>query len=75
MNNKCFALRRGKYCCALSVKNCSGCEKCEFRKRPWEHERDLEAANIRLCSLPEEMQMRIAQKYYGGKMPWRGACV
>ncbi len=29
-----------------------------------------EKVRARLCSLDEETQKRIAQKYYGGKRPW-----
>lgn len=71
MNDRCFALRMKGECGALSIESCPGRGKCVFYKRRWEHERDRETANVRLCSLPEEMQMEIAEKYHGGRMPWR----
>ena len=71
MNEKCFAMRKNGVCGALTVKSCSGYEKCPFYKPIWKRLRDQEAANARLCALPEEEQQMIADKYHNGKMPWR----
>jgi len=55
----------------LNVKSCAGKSRCSFFKTLWEHEEDLEAANMRLRRLPEEVQTEIAAKYHCGRMPWR----
>jgi hypothetical protein len=72
MNEKCFAMRKKGVCGALTVKSCSGYEKCPFYKPIWKRLRDQETANARLCALPEEEQQMIADKYHNGSMPWRG---
>lgn len=72
MNEKCFAMRKNGVCGTLTVKSCSGYEKCPFYKPIWKRLRDQDAANARLCALPEEEQQMIADKYHNGSMPWRG---
>ena len=72
MNNRCFALRKNDGCGALNVDSCLGREACVFYKQRHEHERDLKAVNVRLNALPEEIQLEIAEKYHGGRMPWKG---
>lgn len=75
MSDRCFALRKNGCCGVLSVDQCPGRGQCVFHKRCWEYQRDLEEANARLRALPEEMQLEIAEKYHGGRMPWRGVCL
>jgi hypothetical protein len=36
-----------------------------------EHLASCDAANERLAKLPEDLQTMIAEKYYGGVMPWK----
>jgi len=72
MSNRCFALRKNGGCGALNVDSCLSREACAFYKQRHEQERDLKAANIRISALPEETQLEIAEKYHGGRMPWKG---
>lgn len=75
MSDRCFMLRKKGNCGALSVESCPGWGKCVFYKRRRDYERDLKTANARLCLLPEKVQLKIAEKYHGGRMPWRGVRV
>jgi hypothetical protein len=72
---RCFARRKDGGCGALNVQGCPGQYGCPFYKRVQEFKRDLNAANERLCSLPEDTQLEIAEKYHGGRMPWQGVCI
>ena len=72
MNDKCFALRARGVCGALSG-NCSGYVGCAFYKLKRQQEADQRRANARLRRLPMEQQRMIADKYFSGEMPWRGA--
>ena len=72
MNDKCFALRARGVCGALSG-NCSGYVGCAFYKPKRQQEADQRRVNARLRSLPMEKQRTIADKYFSGGMPWRGA--
>jgi hypothetical protein len=72
MNERCFAMRRSGRCEALNVEHCKTYATCVFFKPIWKARKDLARANRRLCALPRDTQMYIADKYHEGKMPWRG---
>ncbi|HBN86197.1 MAG TPA: hypothetical protein DDZ89_20430 [Clostridiales bacterium] len=57
-------LENGK-CRWLNVPKCRG-TKCSYYQKT----NSLEKAQDRLRSLDEEVQVRIAKKYYGGFRPW-----
>lgn len=71
LKEKCFAMRGGGKCDALNVKRCPNYTACPFYKPAWMAERDTARANQKLQAMPEQKQLRIADKYYNGKMPWR----
>ena len=71
MNEKCFALRKGCVCSALSVKNCVGYQNCSFYRPVWQMEQRRKKANMRLDRLPIARQLEIAAKYHHGEMPWQ----
>ncbi len=74
MNERCFALKKGKANrgnCFCVEGNCPGHTACPFYKPQWKYERDLEIKYAKLARLPEEVQRHIAYKYYRGMMPWR----
>ncbi len=65
----CVSLTEKGGCTRLSIVQCIG-EKCSFACS----DNDTEAKNRwqeRLCLLPEEEQIKISRKYYGGAMPWK----
>ena len=70
MNDRCFAMHRGR-CSALKV-NCPGYQACRFYKPRWALEKEQRRIDQRLIRLPMEQQERIAEKYFEGRMPWRG---
>lgn len=76
MNEKCFAMKqiptRGGICKCLEKKTCPGYTLCPFYKPIWVQDRDQRRAFHRLAALPMIDQMHISDKYYQGKMPWRG---
>jgi len=45
---------------------------CGFHKTRKAVKASLRVANARLASLSHDEQLYIADKYYGGKMPWQG---
>ena len=61
----CAGLLENGRCRWLQISACVG-EKCTYNKRV----KSQEMAEARLCSLDEETQTRIANKYYGGFRPW-----
>ena len=69
MNEKCFAMNRGT-CRALTC-NCPGYAACGFYKPRWKLEKEQRLVNRRLSRMPIQKQMKIAEKYYKGEMPWR----
>lgn len=71
MNERCFAMRRRNGCGALNG-NCPGYAACGFYKPRWKQEREQNRINARLSRLPMEMQYAIAEKYFEGRMPWKG---
>lgn len=70
MNERCFAMRRGGLCGALSGQ-CPGYAACVFYKPTWKQEKELRMVDYRLNTLSEETQYSIAEKYFGGRMPWK----
>ncbi len=69
MNEKCFAMKNGQ--CRALTGNCPGQAACKFYKPRWKLEKEQRLINRRLCGLPMEKQMQIADKYFSGEMPWR----
>lgn len=61
------AFDRGTFCTALSEKDCRG---CAFRKTTEELYEGRERAYDRICSLPDELQDHIREKY---KALYRGS--
>lgn len=60
---------RGK-CRFLKTENCLG-KKCSFATTVQNIAEKQTVCAERLCSLPEEKQIKISNKYYSGKMPWK----
>lgn len=46
-------------------------QDCTFRQTKHQSEQSADAWRVRLKSLPEDQQLFIAKKYYGGNMPWK----
>ena len=65
----CFAMNENDKCTALSGGICKG-TSCGFYKTEEEYQKSLEKAHERLRKLPEQQQMDIAGRYYGGKKEW-----
>lgn len=60
---------RGK-CRFLKTENCLG-DKCSFAITVQKIAEKETLCAERLCSLPEDKQVKISKKYYSGKMPWK----
>ena len=56
-------------CKVLVVDTCLG-NKCPFKITSKQLEESNKYTNTRLATLNSEIQLYIAEKYYGGKMPW-----
>lgn len=69
MNKKCFGNNGKNGCRILAVKGCPG-DGCSFFKTESQHRADKQKAYRRLAALDKLEQRHIAEKYYGGKMPW-----
>ncbi len=67
---KCYAVLDKNRCKILKIKNCKG---CAFFRTPTQNVQSLDAVFIRLASLEALQQIDLADRYYGGKMPWQGA--
>jgi hypothetical protein len=65
-------MRRNGKCAALNVEHCTNYTRCAFYKPIWKAAKDTARASKMLCTLPRDTQVYIADKYHGGKMPWRG---
>lgn len=65
----CFAMNENDKCTVLSGGICKG-TSCGFYKTKEEYRKSLEKAHERLRKLPEQQQMDIADRYYGGKKEW-----
>ena len=57
--------------CRATVCTCLLTNEGAFYKAMPEHIASCEAANGRLAKLPDDVQAKIAEKYYGGVMPWK----
>lgn len=57
--------------CRATICTCLLTNDCAFHKTMSEHIASCDAANERLAKLPEDLQTMIAEKYYGGVMPWK----
>ena len=57
--------------CRATICACVLADDCPFFKTMPEHIASCDAANERLAKLPEDLQTMIAEKYYGGVMPWK----
>ena len=69
---KCFALRKGNACIALTEGECTGFDGCSFYKTVLQAEGDKRKVSDRIASLPYERRKQISDKYYDGKMEWEG---
>ncbi|SMC81828.1 hypothetical protein [Papillibacter cinnamivorans] len=65
----CGGLREDGRCSRIDIPCCTG-PKCAFFREASSPAK----ARIRLRSLDEALQKRIADKYYGGKRPWTHPC-
>ena len=64
--NECV-FSKGRTCSALTVKSC---KNCRFRKTKEQLEEGRKRAKARIASLPENIQMAIADKYGCGVTEW-----
>ncbi len=68
---KCFGFRNYK-CQVLYNDACKGCDnKCKFYATDAQMVEARHQANCHISTLWPTKQVDIADKYYGGKMPWR----
>ena len=71
----CFAWDQnvmGKWGCNATTLTCDGQnEKCPFFKTMEQHRADQKKAFEHIAKLPEWQQVSIADRHYGGEMPWR----
>lgn len=72
MNEKCFGMKPSGKCRILNGR-CPGYGACAFYKPRWMYERDLRLAIQRISRMPLDRQRYLADKYYRGTMPWKGA--
>jgi hypothetical protein len=68
-NNFCIGKNKRNGCKKLSVDKCIG-ESCSFIQTKEQAGDSQKKSFERLASLDKEDQCDIADKYYGGKMPW-----
>ena len=63
---------KGRECRALSVFVCKSkkSKKCSFKQTHDEHFDSVQTANKRLRNIDCSQQRYIADRYYGGDMPW-----
>jgi Tfp pilus assembly PilM family ATPase len=66
----CCALTEKGRCTRLALYICQGNE-CTFKQTRKEGGDSLQHVYQRISSLDISKQMHIAQKYYGGTMPWK----
>lgn len=69
VNNICIGQTKNNGCKRLTVNKCSG-ENCSFIQTRKQLEESNKYSFNRLSSLNKEHQVYIADKYYGGLMPW-----
>ncbi|MBL4937600.1 hypothetical protein JK636_17940 [Clostridium sp. YIM B02515] len=68
----CSALTTRGRCTRLTLSICQG-EGCTFKHSCEEDINSFEYAYKRLAALDLSLQIRIANRYYGGEMPWSEA--
>lgn len=68
-NNFCVGKNKRNGCKKLTVDKCIG-ESCSFKQTKEQADSSQRKSFERLASLSRENQIYIAEKYYGGKMPW-----
>lgn len=67
----CASLTEKGGCTRLNIPRCMG-EGCSFMSIGRADEKtNGDLWRRRLTGLPEEQQIRISKKYYGGAMPWK----
>lgn len=66
----CVYLSEKGACVYLKERECEGFS-CRFLKTKKDGARNESRWAERICSLPEKEQIKIAKKYYNGKMPWK----
>lgn len=71
MDEKCFGQGYSGRCGILGRGPCGGHEQCGFYKPRWLYDRGQREAYARLRQLPTDQQAYIADRYYGGLMPWK----
>ena len=72
MNTSCFACKSGE-CIALDTAPCA-CKRprpCPFFKTQAQIDREQQWIYARHAAKPADLQRAIADKYYGGTMPWK----
>lgn len=67
---ECIWLTENNLCELMKSCRCRGAE-CSFRRTTSQTQQATVAWRSRMGSLTEEQQRKIAQKYYGGNMPWK----
>lgn len=70
LKDMCINRTRGNRCSKLIIKSCPG-DKCTFMKTTKEQESSCKYSFERLRTLSRDTQLYIADKYYGGSMPWK----
>ena len=68
-NNSCVGKNKRNGCKKLVVDKCIG-ESCSFIQTKEQADVSQKKSFERLTSLNQKWQSYIADKYYGGKMPW-----
>lgn len=68
-NNFCVGKNKRNGCKKLTVDKCIG-ESCSFKQTKEQADISEKKSFERLTSLSNKYQSYIAEKYYGGKMPW-----
>ncbi|NRY61495.1 hypothetical protein [Clostridium beijerinckii] len=69
INNFCIGQTKNNGCKKLTVDKCIG-ESCSFAQNKEQVDASKKRSFERLTNLSQERQSHIAEKYYGGKMPW-----
>lgn len=69
MDKKCFAMGEKSRCRILAVKKCTGFT-CSFYMTAAEQKESQRRAFAAIANKDELSQRNIADKYYGGQMPW-----
>ncbi|MCD8220560.1 MAG: hypothetical protein LUC50_09725 [Ruminococcus sp.] len=67
---ECIWLADDKICELMKSCRCVGSD-CTFRKTVAQEKQSDAAWRLRMISLSDEQQCKIAKKYYGGNMPWK----